>query len=209
MYRTIHWMSVFFEWRYNRSVSVSTHQESPWSSAGFLQNHKSISLLNLFRCYSSHLSVYSMCSSRLLPHSECITPKTFIPRQTVHLYTQIHFTDSLLSPLSYLHSLHCSSAEDGKQAAGRPAARNYSSVPVGKNQNTQDHGEGMLSSETTSGAHQHPHCVRLVVRLILQWATGLFPTWWIVWKVSYKLCFWTTSLLSARRFVASSLTESY
>lgn len=31
-----------------------------WSSAGFLHNHKSISVLNLFRCYSSHLSVHSM-----------------------------------------------------------------------------------------------------------------------------------------------------
>lgn len=95
---------------------------APWSSAGFLHNHKSISVLNLFRCYSSHLSVHSMCSSRLLPHSECITPKTFIPCQTVHLYAQIHFTDSFLSLLSYLHSLHCSSAEEGKQAARWPAA---------------------------------------------------------------------------------------
>lgn len=86
------------------------------SSPGFLLDHKSVSLLKARRRYSSHLSARGMCSAQLPPHSECITPKTFIPCQTLHLYAQIHFTDSFLPPTtSYLHSLHRSSAQEEEE----------------------------------------------------------------------------------------------
>lgn len=66
-----------FVWRYICSVSLSSRWDS--CDVGFLFCHKSILCFNLFRCYSSHLSVHSMCSSRLLPHSECITPTNIQP----------------------------------------------------------------------------------------------------------------------------------
>lgn len=100
-------LNVSFIWRCNTSKLVSSHHPTCDPLVNFWTIKKMNYLLNLFRCYSSHLSVCSICYSWLLPLSEFITQKAFIPCQPVYLYAQIHFTVSFLSLLYYMAHTAC------------------------------------------------------------------------------------------------------
>lgn len=114
MYRTIHW---------NGSESVSSPRESHDPLLDSCNSHKSVSLLNLFRCYSSHLSVHSMCS--------CLAPASFWMHYTKNIHPlsdstpvgpdTLHCLSSIPAVLFTFPLLLC--AEEGKQAAEGPKPR--------------------------------------------------------------------------------------
>lgn len=119
---------------------------------------------------------HTYLSTACVPLGSCLilnalhqNKKTFSPRLTVHLYAQIHFTDSLLSPLSYLHSLHCSSAEERKHAAGGPQPRILLCFCGQEIKNAHEpQWQWMLSSKTNCTCW-HPNRVPPVVRLNHHW----------------------------------------
>ncbi len=169
---------LFFEQRYNRSVSVSSHRESHDPLLDFCTITKAclcwICLGVTHHTYLSKACVHPgsclILNALHQKHSSPVKQYTCTPR-----YTSLILLCSRC-PI-YIPSTSRMLRRENKLLEGlQPRIIQVLCVSVGKNQNSQDHCGGMLSGKT-SGAHQHPHCVRLVVRPIHHWASGVFPTW--------------------------------
>ena len=102
----------------------------------------------------------------------------------------MHFTDSFLSLLSYLCSLHCRSPED-RNRLERRQNRIFLCVYI----ETQSKLTTSLQSAQTRGRHQHPHYGCHKVRSSHPSAWRLFPPWWRVCKVAQ---YWSFSFTESQ-----------